>query len=368
VSDVVAGIASGLEGLVARLEAGPELAEAVAHEAGLDPDPCRRWLIEWARSIDAASMGRLLASATRPVSQSNVLTVAPGNIPIIGAECLIVGLLAEVDHSVALSSRGAALATALFSELDDAVRERAHLAIWRQLSPRDQAIRLERADRLVVYGEAGTVEWIASQAQPKTVIVPHGPSFSAGFLDPHAEGWGTCSEALRGLADDLSRFEQRGCRSPHLLFVRGDPGDLRRICDELSDGVLPAAQLKTPRGPLTDAEVAARFLDRLTSEALGEVIDGEGWQLTVEVNPWVVRASPLGRTLRVVGIDHSEALVPLLSTLPAPTRLICVASDSLDPIDGIEQVPFGRLQRPPFDRRHDGSHRIDELRSGGKGR
>jgi hypothetical protein len=366
IDDVVAALAA----LSDELASSDALTRAIAAESGLHPVALRHSLGPWFASLDEGALRRLVASASRPPNPaSRVLTLAPGNVPIVGAECLVLGLLAGGRHVLAASTRATALPIALHRHLRavvPALDTRLELVVWRQLGPPARQALLRRASRLVAYGTAETVEWLASRAPAGTVLVPHGPSLALAWLDPAGLGDGALEEALLGLALDVARWDQRGCRSPHAVLVPGTVGTLRELAERLVGEALPRAAATLPRGRLTDAEVAAVYLDGLTSAALGHVRVGADFVLTLEDRPRVLRPSPLGRTLRLVAVDGAELLEALAPTLPAPVGTLAVAGADpnalLRDTEPLERVPLGTLQRPPFDRLHDGRHRLDELR------
>jgi len=331
-----------------------------ARESLLHPDSLRVWLDKWLGSIAPDGMAHLVATATRNLG-GRVTTLAPGNVPIVAAECIVVGLLAGVHHRVALSTRASSVATrflSLLSENEPELAERVELRRWRELGDSERQSWLS-APRIVVYGSADTVEWVAARASSTSALVPHGPSLAVGIAASTQN-----TDWIRAFANDVSTYDQRGCRSPHVLLVTGSQHVPNHVLKGLS-AAFSAIDVEAPRGPTSEAETASLFLDDLTSQVLGSVLRGDGWRITIEESPKALRASPLGRTIRVVPVPAVDQIPVLLETLPAPVGLVVTPNgelpNGLQLASGVEVGPMGSAQKPPFERLHDGRHRLDEL-------
>ena len=358
-------IRDALTGLKVELGVNSPLIRTAALEVGLHRASLSAALSEWAETMTTASLSALARSTSKPRG-GHVTTLAPGNIPIVAAETIILGLLAGITHDLALSRRSEALPRRLFeilSALDPSVSETTRLHVWRKL-PAEARRSLLAADRVVVYGTADTVEWVASRAPRDTVIVPHGPSIALAYLRPQQATGGCLTSSLRRLALDIVLFDQRGCRSPHALLVAGNNAMLQTVIQSLGTE-LEVLSKSFPRGALSAEETTALYLDKLTSSSLGSVTEGSGWRITLETQPKIIRPSPLGRTIRVLGIQSGDSLSPYFVTLPAPVNLLLTPTGSAPDTDigdfEGEIAAFGAAQRPAFDRLHDGRHRLDEL-------
>lgn len=365
--DTIALVLESLSSLSTEISSGGQLVARVAAESGLHPHSTGAALSKWVETITAASLEALVASATRPFG-GIVTTLAPGNVPVVAAEALLLGLMAGVKHNIALSRRSMALPERLFEilrSLDRTVEDHVGLHPWRSLSLEARRNLLD-ASRVVAFGTAVTIEWIASRVSPLTVVVPHGPTVTVAYLNAKQTGADELRPLLRRLAFDVALYDQRGCRSPHAALVLGTDEEARNIAKLLGDE-LEKLSNELPRGVLTPEESTALFLDALTSSSLGTVFQGSTWRVTLEIGAEIVRPSPLGRTLRVLGLRSEDSLYSLLATLPAPVGLL-LTPDGAAP-RGTSQdaawssLPFGRSQCSPFDRLHDGRHRLDELLS-----
>lgn len=360
VEQTISAIDAAAETLRKDVSTGASWIDHAARENLLHPQSLGIWLEGWLNSLTPSSMQRLVDSTSRKFG-GRVTTLAPGNVPVVAAECVVVGLLAGVHHRVALSTRASGVATRLLnvlSNLAPKLAERVELRLWRELGESERQNWLTEP-RIVVYGSADTVEWVAARSSASSVLVPHGPNIAVGVALGDADrAW------IRGFSDDLSTYDQRGCRSPHVLLLAGCQQIPDRVVRELGDALSAIAE-GTPLGPRSEAETASRFLDSITSKALGTVTERDGWCITTEAHPRALRASPLGRTIRVVAVGEVDQIPALLETLPAPVGLIVTPSgalpDGLELAQTVEVDSMGRAQKPAFDRLHDGRHRLDEL-------
>jgi hypothetical protein len=344
--------------------------EKVSIESRLDPASTAWALQRWIDSIKRADIEQLTRSAKRLGTSSwRVTTLAPGNVPVVAAESLFLGYLSGVSHRLALSRRSSIVAKTLFSSLikrDPSAALTTRLFVWQEMSQDVRKNALSSSDCVVVYGHAETVELIHRMIPQSARLIPHGPCLAVAYLPDASPLLPPLLQQLDALAYDVLAFDQRGCRSPHLLFVEGSPERGQKIFSVLADRSFPKAAKALPRGALQAEEEQGFYLDRLTSLSLGEAVSGEGWLLNFEASPYIPRTAPPGRALRVLSIPDISALAPLLKALPAPVGLL-LTPDGTAPTAHIsgpnsaEVLSYGSAHSSPFCRLHDGRHRLDEL-------
>lgn len=361
-------VLTALDALKTQLRDDAALVKTIAEEASVHPTSLCCALDLWIDSIAETSLRNLYQSSRKTVNtEVSVLTLAPGNIPIVAVEAIILGMLAHTQHTVALSTRAMTLPAVFRRTISQAAEECAatvELVVWRGLAESARQDILNRVQTVVAFGTEQTIGWLKRLLPEKTTVREHGPSFSVGYLRPSALTPEELTKALSGLAHDVAVFDQRGCRSPHALLVEGTVDELCSVRRALVDDVLPRLEQRLPRGRPVGAETTALYLDELTSNTLGELDQGLGWRLTTETQPEAIRQSPLARTLRLLRVSSLTHVKQLIQTMPAPVRLVGAAGRSLKANDlpGVaEVVPLGALQLPKFDRLHDGRHRLDEL-------
>ena len=189
------------------------------------------------------------------------------------------------------------------------------VAYWpgREGSLVESAVR--KADLVVVYGGDETVRWVRERLPPATSLRVYRHRLGLGLVGRGGLGEDapyTAREAARAVA----LFDQRGCVSPHVLFVEEggatDPGEWATLLA----GALQELEKALPSGRLTEEEGAVLQQVR----GLGELEEGTGRGAVYHGGPrapWTVLFTPggklepscLNRTVRVIPVGNlAEAL------------------------------------------------------------
>ncbi len=200
------------------------------------------------------------------------------------------------------------------------------------------------------YGTAETLASLRSELPRGVFLHGHGPGFGAAVIQQRPYGE-SMSDSLGGLAKDVALFDQRGCLSPRLVVLVGEPSWadewVRRMIGELA-----AIQQAVPRGGLSPDEAAevTRFRDT-ASYAMETFPAGKGW-VSYDSEGRLTLMPPVGRCLHVMRVSDARSVLE-----PLATNLTAVA---LEPYDNLERAfsqlfPLARLtrvgamQRPPLD-------------------
>jgi hypothetical protein len=185
-----------------------------------------------------------------------------------------------------------------------------------------------------------------------------------------------------GLARDITLFEQRGCLSPHHIFVAGRAGEARDFAARLAralarlEGRLPAPR----RLPLGAAASIRELRERARWRALAEPAAGGGVDLWEGPRmAWTVicdaaaafSASPGYRTVFVSALECVDELGSRLGAAAGGLEAFALAS----PLDVRERLAAelrrlgvtyvcdpGRMQSPPLDWPHGGGTMLELLR------
>lgn len=195
------------------------------------------------------------------------------------------------------------------------------------------------AEAVVVLGRDATVEAVRRRVPRGTAFVGHGHRLSVAWLERADDA------ALEGLARDLCAWDQAGCLSPQVAWVRDDP---ERVADRLAD-LLRRVEADRPMA-VPDAVAHGRAAVRALADATGRSRETATALLAAVPDP-SFRTSPGGRTLWILPARDgawAEAGRWLASIgyagpperAPAP--------------EGVRVCPVGRMQRPPLDAIHDG--------------
>lgn len=237
-----------------------------------------------------------------------------------------------------------------------------------------EAEALARAERVVVYGGADTVEAIRPRIHPLTPLVIYGPKVSAGVVLREASG---DDAVVRDAAAAISAYEQRGCVSPHVIWVEAGGDRTPEAWAEALAAALaaeaemcPVPSLGTPVLEMRILAEAAQY--RAASGERTGVFGGpeSGWMVLLEPEPGPFEPTCLGRTVRVRPIADAAQVVEALS--PARRVLQTIAVEAGEPRRsflalelaraGVTRVTTFRDQPwPPAWWRHDGEGPLSAL-------
>lgn len=223
-------------------------------------------------------------------------------------------------------------------------------------------------DCVVATGSDATVRAIAARVQPPQRLVTYGHRVSVGLVGPEATHGEALGAAARGLALDVSLWDQLGCLSPVSVLVVGDARAAVGVADALAVALRDLAP-RLPRGRVDPAAAAVLAQERAAAEmraAAGREVFVRGGRdepfCVVCEDDATLRPAPLHRFVRVhpVGPDGiGDALAPLASHLAGVAvagfgagerRLLRLLAD----LGASRLCRPGRLQGPPLGWHHDG--------------
>jgi len=279
-----------------------------------------------------------------PDGPAVVAHVLASNVPALALPAIALGCLAGAAVVVKSGRHDTASAPAFVRALaaaDPDLADTVVAAYWPGGDrPREEAA-LRRADVVVASGGADAVAALA--ARSRTRLVAHGPRWSVaavGDADPEA--------AAAALARDVALYEQRGCLSPHAVWVAGDARGFAARLARALDAV--AAEL-----PPIGADVAGRaarrvLLDEAEWTPGAAAWSGPGGAVVYDPEP-AFRPTCALRTIRVHPLPAPAALPALLP----PGAIECVGLAGVDAAPlapalrarGVARVcALGRMQMP----------------------
>ncbi len=201
---------------------------------------------------------------------------------------------------------------------------------------------LGRAEVVVATGSDATLAALVPRLGRR--LIAHGPRWSVAVVERAA------AAEVDAIALDVALHDQRGCLSPHAVYVTGDA---RGFAERLA-AALDAVAVPLPPGPASvDARAAARLLAAEAEWVPGAtVLGGAGGTVIYEEAPPFRPTAGL-RTVRVHPLRDPRVLPELLP----PGRIECVGVAGVDPAPlvavlrarGVARIcPVGRMQRPPL--------------------
>lgn len=187
------------------------------------------------------------------------LHICAGSVPGVSTTSLVRSLL--VKSPVLLKpGRGDRVLPSLFLEgleaADPHLARAVRVRYWAGGDPPLEEAVLDRVDRVVVYGSDETVGRIRHRTPVATPVVAYHHRISAAFVGPEALEAPQLERVCRDLARAASTFDQRGCVSPHRVWVQGSPPRIRELAEALAKAMEEERRV-VPPGP-TDPSLAAR--------------------------------------------------------------------------------------------------------------
>jgi hypothetical protein len=235
---------------------------------------------------------------------------------------------------------------------------------------------LEEADLVVAYGSDAVVRSLRSRLPATTPLVAYHHRLGFGIVGRAALTPDAVAGAAHRAARSVGLFDQRGCVSPHVLFVEEGAG-LEAFVAALADG-LEGLERELPRGRVDTAEASAAQQLKGTFEmrrAAGQDVEvragrGGRWTVVLERGGRLV-PSCLGRVVRVVPVEDAADVPALVEDLGdhlqtagvegVPTDRLRTLAETLARAGVLRVAPLGKVAFPPAWWRHDGRGPLEVL-------
>lgn len=282
---------------------------------------------------------------SRAVAISPILHIVSGNTPHAALQSLLRGLLIGVRNLVKIPTEGLPEVDDFLARLPGALRE---LVAVESRLPDDW---LREAGAVVVFGSDETVAHFRKRVRPGVVFEAHPHRVSLCALFATAP-----QDVVVAVAKDVSQFAQKGCLSPHDIYVAGDARDFAaRLAGEMA-----RYEERDPRGPVTTreaaeiADVRANYRFRAASDARVAIWESAGssaWTVIFEEDAWFA-ASCLNRVVFVKPLpdDLRASLGPALRWLAA-VGIWPATPEGAEKVTALRPsriCPVGRMQAPPL--------------------
>jgi hypothetical protein len=206
-------------------------------------------------------------------------------------------------------------------------------------------------DHLWAYGEAETLEALRRETTQGVILHAHGPGIGIVFVDASAAAPRELDVTAEAVAADVVPFDQRGCLSPRVVFVLGEPLRARAFAEALSASLTRAAQ-RVPVGRLDAEELAGRTRYRDTLLAAATIFPSGGGFVGLDLDGTAIVVPPAGRNVHVMRcVDPAVVTAPLGSAVTSVAvsgdRALIDRVSSLFPHARVTEP--GAMQTPPFD-------------------
>jgi hypothetical protein len=373
VIDALCGAASKL--MNGRSALGRKLRHDLVASTQLSPA-----MIEWGLGTTLSSVQptvlRALAWTTyasthcQPVPHPLVAVVLAGNLFSAAVRALFLPLLAGANVIAKAANHDAVLPCALkraLDEVDRRIGQRLEVVQFARKDTQATAALLAHAAALSAYGDDATLRELAGQLDRDARFIAHGHGISAAFIG--REQLATAQQA-RDVADrlalDVAAYDQRGCLSPHAVFVEaGGAIDARTFARLLAHESLPLLAELLPPGAQGTRERAAGLQWQAVAAARGELFAAPDHAVSYE-RDLTARPSPGGRLISVYDCPDATALPQALAVFAQHLKCVGVAaarSELQRPSvpSSVRVCRIGEMQTPAFDVYADGLPPLDGL-------
>lgn len=311
----------------------------MAASTGLSVEGVRLGLHEHLE-VDAADadIARLVASAS---DADQVAVILSANAFVGALRAIAIALATAPKVMVRPSSREPYMARALVHALADA---RVTLADGLDVAT-------IRSGEVHVYGRDETIAAIRLRTPPPVIVRGHGSGLGVAVVTNLST-----EDAASLVAADVVPFDQRGCLSPRLVLVVGEPVQARRFGEALASR-LTERQREVPRGELTPDERAEAARYRGTVAFAGELFDGPEHAVGVADE---LLLPPPGRHVHVMPLSRTQSALeaPFAAAIEPIRRHVAAlgtdatgrdASALVTALPRARHSPLGRMQKPSFD-------------------
>lgn len=362
-------IADALEQAWARI-ADPELAPGRAARSELPSSTGLSLpMVAWALSSTLARVSSgALREAVRRMQPPAGTRVAParlsvlvlaGNVFTACVQPWSLALLARAPLLVKASSRDDVLPRlfhAALAEVDPELADACAVVTFPGGTPALEATLVSRADVVSAYGSDATLSSIRARLSPTTSFVMHGHGIGVGLVSREAlEDEERARRAAEGFALDVAAYDQRGCLSPHAIWVEPGRVSASSFARMLFEALGERAR-ELPRGSLPTELGAAQLQWRGVAAVRGELFEGDGWAVAYE-GAGALRISPGYRNVAVLDAADERAFAEAIAPLGVHLKCVGVAGsfEVRERVAAILPPPLaprvceaGQMQRPPL--------------------
>jgi hypothetical protein len=239
--------------------------------------------------------------------------VVSGSVPGVGVTACVRSLLVK-GPTLIKPGRGDVVLPVLFGqalrELDPALADALAVVYWPGGSEALEDAALQEADVTTVYGGDAVVRDLRARAPITARFVAYHHRMSLGVVGREALGPDLLHRTASEVAGAVAFFDQRGCVSPHVVYVeKGGASDARAFMEDLATA-LATVEAHLPGGTLDPVEASELHQVRGATELLAATGSGlevrhggdASWTVILDPEPAFVPSCG-GRVVRVKEVD-----------------------------------------------------------------
>jgi hypothetical protein len=331
-----------------------------------------REMVDWGLETSCGEVSRgALTTLSRTITSPDgaILTrarllgvILSGNVFTASLRAIVLPLFARIPVVAKASSRDDVFPLLLRRAIEARSAELA--ASLEVMTFRGGETQLEdalfaQADVVAAYGSDATLGEIRGRLPATTAFVPHGHGLGAIWIPESAVH---DEDVVRRAALDVAAYDQRGCLSPHAIWVNADADTARGFARDLFEA-LGELEAKLPRGTLPIDRGSSQLQWRGVATARGDLFEGSAHAVSFEGDA-PLRLSPGHRNVSVLTAvdedDFGRRLIPLGIHLKAlgvagPAASRRAFARRLPPPLSPRVSDVGSMQTPPLSSLADGS-------------
>lgn len=308
--------------------------------------------------------------------------IGAGNVPNPALMSLVLGLLTRSAQILKCSS-GSSFLVRLFAhsiyDADPKLGACLEIAEWSGGKSELESVLFAEADCVTATGSDETLENIRAKLPGRIRFLGYGHKVSFGFVAGEILAGPRTGKIVSAAADDVVAWDQRGCLSPHVIYIQpGGDVSPEHFAQLLADE-LARREASEPRGEISAAESAAIASRRAIYEiraAHSPVNTGhwrsEGstaWTVIFEADPRF-QISCLNRFIYVKPVSDLKALLESADAVRGKVSTVGIAApeETMSELAGklaywgaTRICPLGQMQNPPLTWRHDGRPSLGDL-------
>ena len=319
--------------------------------------------------------------AIRAFGPSLLAHVWAGNVPGLPLWSLVCGLLVKAGTIGKLPSAEPVFASVfarLLAEVHPPIADCLAIVWWKGGAQGPASALYREAETVLAYGGNAALREVRDQVPVTTRFLGFGHKLGVALVGRAALDMQRGPATARLAAQDMVRFEQQGCYSPHVVYVeRGGAVSPRQFAQHLAAELANLAR-RHPRRVLALDEAAAVGAWRHGAE--WRTLQGQGAELLGdETSPWAVAfsdaAQPVGpsagfRTIVVSAVDMLDDVVRQVEPQGAFLQTAAVATtpeelyrlaDLLGRAGITRIAPIGSITQPEAGWHHDGRFNLADL-------
>ncbi len=310
-----------------------------------------------------------------------VVHIAAGNVPSPAWMSVVTGLLVRSAQFLKCA-RGGSLLPRLFAhslyQVEPKLASCLEVAEWKGGDIALEGAVLSEAEAVTATGSDEALEAIRSRVGAGVRFLGYGHRLSFGYVTREVLYGRNAGQVAARVADDVVAWNQLGCLSPHVVYVEeggtvSPAGFAERVAEALA-----AAEVGSPRGPVSTEVAAGIAARRHLYEVRAAYSDATriwaspestAWTVVYEADP-LFQVSCLHRFVYVKRVSHltealqaADAVRGRVSTvgLAAAEELAGALVRDLGRWGATRVCPVGQMQRPPLTWRHDGRPVLGDL-------